>query len=490
MASHEESLKRANKEIILKKDKINKMASRLNYHFMPQVGWMNDPNGFIKYNDEYHLFYQYYPFDSQWGPMHWGHAKSKDLFHWEYLPVALAPSELYDFDPSVEGYGCFSGSATIDEKNNLVLMYTGDVDGATPPQTQNIAISKNGIDFKKFEGNPVINNYPKEGSSDFRDPQVFKLNNKWYAVIGTHNDNLGELALYKSNDLKNWQYCGILVQSDGEQGTMWECPNLVFIDGYSYIIVSPMEGKVNKKPIVIKGNVDLENVKFESQSTKVLDYGADFYAPQLLQGENGRNVIIGWMNQWFSKMPTQKDGWAGAMTIPRELYLKDGNLLQKPVSEVKSLRSNSIVSIKDEVVSSVNKLNYKTAEASEIELEMEVPATFKDQIFFDIDTINNTNEKTRIIFDFKEGKIIFDRSKSGNGELTNTEAPLVQLNGNLKLSIFLDTNSVEMFVNDGYITMTNRIYPSSKNKNIEISTSNNQEARILNLNTWELKRSI
>ena len=138
---------------------------------MAPVGWINDPNGFVRFNKEYHLFYQYHPYSSEWGPMHWGHAKSKDLVFWQHLPVALAPSEKYDLGNN-ELYGCYSGSAVV-ENDELVLVYTGHIQSNIPLEVQCIASSKDGINFYKHPQNPVINNFPQDGSKDFRDTKVW-----------------------------------------------------------------------------------------------------------------------------------------------------------------------------------------------------------------------------------------------------------------------------------------------------------------------------
>ena len=177
---HQEAIEKANKEVDQKKEIIKNSPYRLKYHFMAPTGWINDPNGLVQYKGEYQLFYQFYPYESKWGPMHWGHAKSTDLVHWEHLPVALAPSESYDFG-EVPGHGCFSGSAVVNGEE-LILIYTGHVDNKEPMQVQCIAASMDGIHFEKYRHNPVIDHYPEEGSPDFRDPKVW--NHQWEMVYG------------------------------------------------------------------------------------------------------------------------------------------------------------------------------------------------------------------------------------------------------------------------------------------------------------------
>ena len=189
---------------------------RLDYHLMPPAGWMNDPNGLIYFNHEYHAFYQHNPYEPKNGPMHWGHAKSKDLVNWEHLPVALAPSEIYDMGES-GGYGCWSGSA-VDDNGVLTLIYTGHVDGRTPTEVQCIATSTDGVTFNKAAYNPVIAGAPEEGGFGFRDPKVWQHDGVWYMVIGYGKDGLGKALLYKSSDMRDWSYIGVAAESDGTMG--------------------------------------------------------------------------------------------------------------------------------------------------------------------------------------------------------------------------------------------------------------------------------
>jgi beta-fructofuranosidase len=207
------------------------------YHFAAPAGWINDPNGLVHFRGEYHLFYQHHPYSAKWGPMHWGHAVSADLLRWRHLPIALAPTEPYEF--SGDACGCFSGSA-VEHEGKLVLMYTGDSPAHTPRETQCIATSDDGVVFSKHSGNPVIANFPAEGSHDFRDPRIWRHGDEFYALVGTGRDGIGKVVLYRSLDLANWEYLGVAAQSDGSQGHMWECPDLGETHGQHVLTFSPM----------------------------------------------------------------------------------------------------------------------------------------------------------------------------------------------------------------------------------------------------------
>ena len=291
---HLEKLKQSQNYIDSIKDEIKNKPYRQGYHFMAPTGWINDPNGLSFYNGEYHLFYQYNPYSGEWQSMHWGHAVSKDLVNWRHLPVALAPSEFYDND---DKGGCFSGSA-VDDNGVLTLMYTGTVnEGETSIQTQCIATSNDGINFEKYENNPVIAKYPKDGSMDFRDPKVWRENDAWYVVIGSSKDNDGKALLYKSDDLRNWEYVGVLAESNGEFGYMWECPDFFKLDDKYVLIISPM-GVENRKVIYFVGDMDYNTGKFTYETEGEIDLGFDYYAPQTLLDDKNRRIMIGWQNSW------------------------------------------------------------------------------------------------------------------------------------------------------------------------------------------------
>ena len=294
LSSHQELIARANESVAKVKDIVLKNPHRNKYHFMAPAYWLSDPNGLIYFKGEYHMFYQHYPYAPHWGSMHWGHAKSKDLVHWEHLPIALAPSEHYDLD---ERGGCFSGSA-VDDNGTLAVVYTGTVwrEGKVI-QSQCLATSTDGITFEKYEGNPVIPGPPEDGSADFRDPKVWKHDGKWYVVIGSCKDGKGKALLYRSDDLKKWDYVGVLAESDGSMGTMWECPDF-FPLGDKHVLVFSAMGMGEKKTMYLVGNMDYETGKFTWDTCGEVDCGFEYYAPQSFLDDKGRRIMIAWLNAW------------------------------------------------------------------------------------------------------------------------------------------------------------------------------------------------
>ena len=218
---------------------------RPGFHLSTRVGWLNDPNGFSYYEGKYHLFYQYHPYDPYWGPMHWGHAVSEDLLHWEYLPAALAPDQTYDRD------GCFSGSAVTLPDGRQLLMYTGVkriplADGGfCDEQTQCLAVG-NGIDYEKYEQNPVLDgkDIPKGCSKeDFRDPKMLKNEDGTYSCVVANRaaDGSGQVLLYTSTDGFEWKFKSVLMANHDRFGVMWECPDLFCLDGKDVLMCSPMD---------------------------------------------------------------------------------------------------------------------------------------------------------------------------------------------------------------------------------------------------------
>ena len=324
-------------------------AERPAYHLTPYVGWMNDPNGFSFYHGKYHLFYQYNPYATHWGPMHWGHAVSTDLLHWEHLPCAIAPDS-----PSDNGPGCFSGSATEMDDGRQLLMYTSVVSEKQPNgemrdiQTQSVAVG-DGLDYEKPACNPVLTQKDlPEGYSkfDFRDPKIWKENDTYYLIVGNKNDNqVGQVVLCSSKNLTDWKFETILASNEnGDIGTMWECPDFFRLNGQDVLLLSPQGIEATDEKFINQhntgyfvGNYLEDEKRFEHGEFVELDNGHDLYATQTMVTPDGRRVMVAWMNAWDSPMTESADGWCGAITLPRELTIRNNHLYQSPVAEVRSL---------------------------------------------------------------------------------------------------------------------------------------------------------
>ena len=297
---------------------------RLRHHFEPEKGWMNDPNGLCYFGGKYHAFYQHYPFEPKWGPMHWGHAVSEDLVRWEELPIALYPDMPYE-----NGGGCFSGSA-LEKDGFLYLMYTSV--SKERGQTQSIAVSRDGLCFEKYAENPVIRESPLDPSNkDFRDPKIFAFGDEYRMVCGAGVDGLGSVLLFRSDDLLRWDYVGPIFQSR-DYGPVPECPDLFPLGDKWVLLFSRMDETRSAQFLV--GGFDGE--RFTPESFQQPERGTDFYAPQTFLDGKGRRVMIGWLWNWNREVP-EGAVRAGALAIPRELVLRNGKLCNPPVEEARGL---------------------------------------------------------------------------------------------------------------------------------------------------------
>lgn len=480
-------LKEAEEALVKAKEKMNNRY-RLGFHIMAPANWINDPNGLIQYKGEYHVFYQHHPYDENWGPMHWGHAKSKDLVHWEHCPIALAPGDACDKD------GCFSGSA-VDNNGELTLIYTGhhytDKENNIFYENQNIAVSKDGITFEKAGENPVIAEPPVDSVHHFRDPKVWNHEGKWYMVLGNSSkENVGRVILYTSMDLRKWEYIGVLAQSDGTLGYMWECPDFFKLDGKHVLMFSPQgidkEGDMYPNLFqtgYIVGDYDYETNQFKHGSFAELDNGHDFYAVQTFSDDKGRRIGIGWMDMWESDMPTKKDGWCGALTIPRVITLGANNKIKmNPVEELTLLRqSEHKVCVKKSIDESY--LVDITDDLVEVKVIFNLNDSNAEAVGLKVRGVNK--EETILTYHLDNQKLTLDCSKCGKDKdgVRNT---VLEENGQLSLHVFLDRSSIEVFANGGQATMTSRIYPKENRLGIELFTKGGN-AQVEEFTYWTLK---
>ena len=342
-----ERIEKAQKEIEEKRETVQQGKFRQDYHFMAETGWINDPNGLIYFKGKYHFFYQYNPYSGFWDCMHWGHAVSEDMIHWEYLPLALAPSEVYD--DHLKG-GCFSGSA-IEHDGKLFLIYTGTCNNGNGfEQAQCIAYSEDGIHFEKYEGNPVITAPEGVPTDLFRDPKVWKHDDTYYVVCGASKNGFAQARLYKSTDMFHWEFVNVLAESRGEWGYMWECPDFFTLEGQEVLSVSPQgltREEFRFQNIYQSGYFILKDGKPEEKAFREWDHGFDFYAPQTFQDGKGRRILIGWMgmpdaDEEYVNPTAESEGWQHCLTVPREVTYKNGMLYQYPVEELNGLRKTGV----------------------------------------------------------------------------------------------------------------------------------------------------
>lgn len=490
-----EILDKAERYIELMQGKVNPQY-RQQYHLMPPVGWMNDPNGFVYFKGYYHLFYQFHPYDSKWGPMHWGHARSLDLVHWEQLPTALAPDEDYDQE------GCFSGSA-IEKDGKLFLIYTGcqEVAGVMH-QHQCVAMSEDGLHFTKFSANPVVaeNELGSAGLiSEFRDPKVLYHNDHYYMVVATKTpDSRGRILMFVSEDLLTWQFNSILLEGNQKQGIMWECPDLFHLDGKDVLILSPIQIQKNgleyfntSSTMACIGAVDWQTGKMQVDNFHEIDFGMDFYAPQTTTDPTGRRIMVAWMQMWDRTFPTHDlgHGWAGSMTLPRELRVKNNRLLQKPISLVYGQLEYQ-QGLENIALSETPTVFRKALKAADY---IHLVADLSEANYFSLDLLRSKNQALNLNYDVKEELFHVDRHNFGREILGSEIEPVNDrkvkvplIDGQLVLEIFRDTSSLEVFIN-GLEVITATFYETEKGEDIAFTADGN--SRILAFETATIKNN-
>lgn len=432
------------------------------FHVTGIRGWINDPNGFSLYKGEYHLFFQYHPYSNQWGPMHWGHVKSKDMIRWERLPAALAPDADYDRD------GCFSGSGIELPDGRHLLLYTGVrkdqlADGTESEyQTQCVAIG-DGINYEKYAGNPVIRSdaVPEGGSTrDFRDPKIWRQDGRYYAVVGDRcSDGSGAILLYESEDALRWRYDGTIASSRNRFGRMWECPDFFPLDGKHVLLVSPqemlgqgLEFLPGNETLCQIGTYDPVSHQLTEESIQAIDYGLDFYATQTLQTADGRRVMIAWMQYWGSIGCCRADlPFFGQMILPRELGVRHGRLIQNPIRELEAYRGKRTAyqNVDIDGIRDLPDIGGRCLDLTVTVRPREGEALYQA---FRLDVARDETHVTSILYRPAAGTVLVDRSRSelpAESAGNTREFSVRDRGGEIKLRLLLDRYSLELFVNDG-----------------------------------------
>jgi beta-fructofuranosidase len=444
---------------------------RQRYHFMAPSGWINDPNGLIYWQDRYHLFYQHNPFKPEWGPIHWGHASSRDMVHWRHEPIALAPSESYDLD---ERGGCFSGSA-VDNNGILTLIYTGAVhSGGKFIETQCLAESKDGVHFEKYRANPVIAGPPETGSRDFRDPKVWRHGDYWYLIAGTCKDGRGKVVLYRSSDLLAWEYLNVLAENSGcgggEAGDMWECPDFFPLGDRHILIFSPI-GAERRKAVYLSGMMDYDKHVFDYTDWGEVDHGFNYYAPQSFTGSGGHRVIIGWASDWSNCYgPAPQEGWCGYYALPRKIDLAgDGRLRFIPIEDLQSLRE-SPKNYDFFLLPEDKRIPLQAGDGISCELLLRICPAKTTAKKMTLDLRVGGDEYTRVELDFSKAVLSLDRGHSDASYSSGIRQYPIEIAEKVEilLHIFLDTCSVELFFNDYKTVMTGNIFPQPEHSSIFI----------------------
>lgn len=426
------------------------------FHIYPQTGLMNDPNGLAYFNDEYQIFYQWFPFEASHGMKHWARVSSKNLIEWEWQGPALIPDKEY------EKNGCYSGNA-IEKDGKLYLFYTANYkienNGRIPKQA--LAIMEKDGSIKKYEKNPVIDGAPEGFTGDIRDPFVFEKNGKYYMLLGgkTLKDE-GKLLIYKSENLLEWSYFGTLDTGIENIGYMYECPGYIEVDGKDVLIFSPMGLKPQEdryhnqfSSLYMIGKLDIENKKFNVEFMDEIDCGFDFYAPQVFYGKNKKPLMFGWFGCGEQVLPTDKEMWRHGLTMARELHIKNGKLYTNPIKEIdEKYKKENLLEVLN------HKIKNKYYLIDEIIEKQEKPVILQ---------FGAEDDNLKLIIDFKESKITLDRN--GLAQKFDTEYGLtrscsIEKTDRVHLKIYVDNSFIEICINDGERMMSSRIFFKQEEK--------------------------
>jgi fructan beta-fructosidase len=490
---------------------------RPQFHFSPPTMWMNDPNGMVWFDGEYHLFYQYYPEDTVWGPMHWGHAVSSDLVYWKHLPIALYPDDL--------GY-IFSGSAVVDRRNTSGL----GADGKTPlvaiftyhnpelakaggkdHEYQGIAWSLDrGRNWTKYAGNPVLPNTQK--LQDFRDPKVFwhEATGRWVMALSATD----HVQFWASENLKEWRYLSDFGRGWGAHGGVWECPDLIRLpvqgsgeDRWVLILnINPGGPQGGSGTQYFVGNFDGTRFTLDKSFARVLrdegavwlDAGRDDYAGVTWSGipaEDGRRLFMGWMSNWDYAQQVPTSPWRSAMTLPRKLTLhrtdKGYRVFSQPVEELQKLRYPGRV-LEPRTLSPGGSEPLApgfAASQSEVILEFALPET--GAYDFGVELGNDMGERYRFGLDGEDGKFYSDRTAAGDSSFSDAfagvhRADRISESASVRLHLFIDVASIEVFADDGANVMTDTFFPTRDFNTIRVY-SERGEVRLVNGTLFQLK---
>ncbi|MDE2127079.1 MAG: glycoside hydrolase family 32 protein [Armatimonadetes bacterium] len=434
---------------LMKRDP-NAMTDRMRpqYHFLPASNWMNDPNGLIQFNGVYHIFYQRNPFAATWGPMYWGHAESHDLVHWRLMPDALKPDS-----PADKG-GVWTG-CMVDDKGAPTAIYTG-----VEPQCVCIATGNRDLSrFTKYVGNPVVPAQQQAmGLTGFRDPYVWKQGSWWMMVVGAGIPGKGgELLLYRSRDLRQWESRGTAFVGDRDQHPdMWECPNLFRLGTKWVLIIS------NGQTWWYTGT--FRNGRFSPEKTGLLDAGNSLYAPQTFKDARGRRILFGWLRE--NRSDAEAHGWQGVMSLPRILKVDaNGDLTQAPAPELQRLRARSTHATAIKLTQREGFLPLKDFEklGDECELQAVLKPGQAGRVGLVVAATPDGVEQTRIEYNVRRGGIDVDRSRSSLSKSADAGTVFLPAEldsaGEIRLRIFVDRSVIEIYTADGQC-MAVRIYPT------------------------------
>lgn len=462
---------------------------RPGYHFLPPANWLNDPNGLIQWNGEYHIFYQYNPNGPFHGTIHWGHAVSTDLVHWRHLPIALTPEA-----GTADEDGCWSGVA-VDNDGVPTLIYSGNRDGE---QRACLATSTDGLlTWQKHDGNPIIPAPPPDlHLVQYRDHTVWREDDAWYQLMGAGIEGQGgTVLLYRSTDLRHWEYVHPLLVGDAHRytpiwtGTMWECPDFYCLGGRQILAILVWDhGQLHYSAAMVG---DYRDHHFIPKIEHKLDYGdRHFYAPQSFTDAQGRRIIFGWVHEGRTAEAQLASGWSGAMSLPRMLSLgPDGQVCMQPVPELAALRAEH-THMPATGLPSGQVVVVPDVSGDTLELIVDLVSAREALCGVIVRRSPDGSEYTQIVYDTVLHQLVVDRTHasldSGNDRSLHVAPLILGLDEPLRLHIFLDRSVLEVFAN-GRVSITSRIYPTRADSAGVALLAERGEAHVIGLDVWQLR---
>lgn len=418
------------------------------YHFTPPAGWLNDPNGITHHQGRWHLYYQHNPHRPEWGSIHWGHASSADLVTWRDEPVALVPTP-----GGLDEHGCFSGTFAL-VNGQPTLYYTGVASGV---QTQCMATSQDLITWEKHPGNPVIA-HPPEGvrPDDFRDPYVFQHGAWWYMAVGASLDHdRAAVLLYRSADGVNWTYRHVLhAATRTDQGVMWECPNL-FPLGERWVLVVSLWPSLGARYFV----GTFEDERFLPEREGVIDGDGGAFAHLTARSEDGRTLQWAWLGEQRHQSLIDPGGWAGALSVPRELTLEAGDLRVWPASEVAHHHETCLLD-EDLILGPEATPTFRGAH---LDLRLKVEPDTEHPVAVTVLRSPDGAEETVVTYDPRARHLRLDRSRSSLDPLAARDSQRTHLalgrGEALDLRLLVDGSVLEVYAN-GRACLSSRVYPT------------------------------
>lgn len=465
-------------------EKVKHAKWRQSFHIQPISGLLNDPNGLVYHEGLYHIFYQWHPFGAVHGMKYWYHVTSPDLVNFTQIGPAVKPDTVYD------SHGAYSGSAVIVD-NEVKLVYTGNHRTQSwtrvPYQVVSTLKGQEAVDKQAMIEGP-----PTGYTEHFRDPKVWYDDKRksYYIVIGAQRENMtGAIVVYASQDFNNWHQKGELKTKYPSFGYMWECPDYFNIDGHDIVLFCP-QGVAQQgdrfrniyQSGYLMGTLNFDTLELTHDDFNELDHGFDFYAPQTMIGADDERILIGWMGLPDTTYPTDQDDWAHCLTIPRVLSVQNHRLIQQPIKALQQLRQSKLQATFD-----ISDQSLMLQQFTGTHYELNIDVLENTSKGFHMDIRQSEEEYTRLTYESDTQRFTLDRTWSGQlpNQVDGTTRSVTLSDALYRLQIYVDTSSVEIFLNDGQAVMTSRIFPKVSSDGIRIHSEGGHVT--LDITKYDLK---